>query len=355
MRYLLGLLTPALLVPAAPAAVVAVGNFTDHEIAFTVADTVSPIQSVKIPAYQVVPVAVAGPADLTYATTNDKQTVRVEAYNGYGFIPDPASGIRLEGIELPGDPPERDAKPDPDFKPRQVLKVPVTLMLEDSDQRADANWQPDLRERFMEAAAAVEAAAGVRFEFAGFARWRVDPAAKDLSDLLGDFETKVTVKPEQLAVGWTSKAIEEKPDAPVPFGATRGLPTRHVLMRDSRLRDKSERTEVLTHYLAMTLGAVPIGDPGSVMRPSMGDGRARLKGFTFRFDPLNVLAMNIWAEELRRGPLESAGQASAANRIRLTRVYRALVKASPGSNSDALGYLNDFDKEIGGDSPPKKR
>src|SRR5687767_9295327 len=118
MRNLLGLLAFLAYIPAAPAAVVAVGNFTDHEIAFTVADTVRPVQSVKIPSYQVVPVTVAGPADLTYAVKDGKQTVRVEAYNGYGFIPDPASGIRLEGIELPGDPPERDAKPDPDFKPR---------------------------------------------------------------------------------------------------------------------------------------------------------------------------------------------------------------------------------------------
>lgn len=353
MRSLLAVVASIAFASAAPAAVVAVGNFTDREIAFTVADTVQPEQTVKVPPYQVVPVQVAGPADLTHPVRGGKQAVRVEAYNAYAFIPDPATGLRLEGIELPGDPPERDAKPDPDFKPRPVLKIPVTLMLEDADQRADANWQPELKERFAEASAAIETAAGVRFEFAGFSRWRVDVGAKTMSDLLTDFEFAATVKPEQLAVGWTSKTLEEKPDTPVPFGATRGLPTRHVLIRDSRLRDKNERTEVLTHYLAMVLGAVPIGDPGSVMRPSMGDGKARLKGFTLRFDPLNVLAMNVWAEELRRGPLETAGQASTANRTRLTRVYRALVKASPGSNSDALGYLNDFDKELGRD-PNKK-
>lgn len=345
MRFLLAAVAGLSLAPAASAAVIAVGNFTNQEVSFTVADAVLPERAVKLPAYQVVPVTVAGPADITYPTRTGKQAVRVEAYHGYGFLPDAAAGLRIEGIELPGDPPDRDAKPDPAFKPPPVLKVPVTLLLEDADPRADANWQPDAKERFAEAAAAVEAAAGVRFELAGFGRWRVDPAAKDLSDILGDFEANVKVKADALAVGWTSKPLDEKPEAPAAFGATRGLPTRHVLIRDFRLRDRNERTEVLTHYLAMTLGAVPIGDPGSVMRPTLGDGKARLRGFTLRFDPLNVLVMNIWADELRRGGLESPAQAGTANRVRLTRLYKALVKASPESNSDALGYLNDFDRE----------
>jgi hypothetical protein len=98
---------------------------------------------------------------------------------------------------------------------------------------------------------------------------------------------------------------------------------------------------------------VTIQDPGSVMRPTLGDGKARLKNFTFRFDPLNALVMNIWAEEFRRGPLTSADEASAITRLRLARVYKALVKASPG-NSLALGYLNDFDKAAAADPGGKK-
>lgn len=348
-RFLLGLVAVLAVAPAAPAAVFAVGNFTDRDIAFTVTEPDRKPQAVKVPSYKVIPVTVAGPSDITFAIKGGEKTLRIDPYNGYGFIPDPVAGVRLEGIELPGDPPERDTKTDTTFTPLAVLKIPVTLLLDENDQRAEANWQPDLRERFAEAATAIEAAAGVRFEFAGFDRWRPDPAARQVPDLLDDFAFKVKLKPGQLAVGWTNQKVDEKEGVPVPLGACLGVPTRHVLIRDARLKDKAERTEVLTHYLATALGAVPIGDPGSVMRPTLGDGKARLMGFTLRFDPLNVLAMNAWADELRRGPLEHAGEASTVNRIRLTRIYRTLLKLSPGHNSLALAYLNDFDRD-----PPKK-
>src|SRR5207248_5137536 len=100
--------------------------------------------------------------------------------NGYAFIPDPADGLRLEGVELPGDPPAQDAKPDPNFAPPAVLKIPVTLLLDEADPRADANWQPDARERLAEASGVIETACGVRFEFAGFARWRSEEHTSEL-------------------------------------------------------------------------------------------------------------------------------------------------------------------------------
>jgi hypothetical protein len=345
-RHLLGVLVCLAAAPAAPAAVVAVGNFTGREVTFSVAEPGRPPQTLKLPAYQVIPVTVAGPADLSYSVRGGKKVFRIDVYNGYGFIPDPTDGLRLEGIELPGDPPPQDDKPEPNFTPPAVLKIPVTLLLDAADPRADANWQPDARERLAEASAVIETACGVRFEFAGFARWRPDPAARDVPGLLASFEDAVKVKPGQLTVGWTGQKVEEKDDAPAPFGACRGLPTGHVLIREGRLIDKGERTEVLIHYLATALGAVPIADPGSVMRPTLGDGKARLRGFTLRFDPLNVLVMNLWADELRRGPLASPAQASVANRTRLIRVYGAIRKATPG-NALALGYLNDLDRAIG--------
>ncbi|HJZ60097.1 MAG TPA: hypothetical protein VKE74_34465 [Gemmataceae bacterium] len=349
-RYLLGVVASLALAPAAPAAVFVVGNFTDHDVTFTVAEPQHKSQTVKVPTFQVIPVTVAGPCDLTFAAKGGNKTFRIDVYNAYAFIPDPAGGVRLEGIDLPGEAPERDSKPETNPAPREVLKIPVTLLLDDADPRADQNWQPDLRERFTEAAAIIEAACGVRFEFDGYGRWSVDPKAKDMDGLLANFEAEVKVKPGRLAIGWTARRVEEKQDAPAPFGACRGIPCGHVLIREGRLVDKGERTEVLTHYLAIALGAVPIPDPGSVMRPTLGDGKARLTGFTLRLDPLNELAMNIWADELRRGPIESAGEASGVNRIRLSRVYKALLKASPG-NSLALGYLNDFDR----DPPPRPK
>jgi hypothetical protein len=80
------------------------------------------------------------------------------------------------------------------------------------------------------------------------------------------------------------------------------------------------------------------------MRPTAGaDGLALHTKYRMRFDPLNALAMCIWADELRRGPLAKVGDISAANKIRLIRVYQALLKLRPG-DSVALTYLNELDK-----------
>jgi hypothetical protein len=156
----------------------------------------------------------------------------------------------------------------------------------------------------------------------------------------------VKVKPGVLAIGYTSriKSDEKEKDA-VPYGTTRPFPTRHVLLREWAPRQDPEKVEVLIHHLGLALGATLTGDPGSVMRDKVADGLAMHPEYRFRFDPLNVLAMNIWAGELRRGPVGSVADASAENKARLTRVYKALLKTRPGDTL-ALGYLNELDRDV---------
>lgn len=336
---LLGCLTAA---STAPAAVIVLANFTPNEITVTVAEADSKPQRVTLAPAQVAPVTVIGPADITFPAT-PAATFRLDPYNAYALLPDPKTGIRLEGIELPGNPPERDARPELNPAPRLPVKVPVTLLVDDSDPRADRVWQPALRTRFDEAAAVLEAHAGIRLEFVGFATWKSDPAAGDVPALLADFEAQVKVKPGQLAIGYSSCRVPENEKEPAPFGACRGFPTTHILLREARPRAESEKVEALVHQLGLAFGAVLTPDPGSVMRATLGDGRAMHPKYRMRFDPLNVLAMNIWADELRRGPVARTADVSALNRTRLTRVYKALLKARPGDSS-ALTYLNEFDR-----------
>ncbi len=351
-RIALGILATLLLAPPTFGAVFAVGNFTEKPIEFTVKEADRPVQTLTIPAFQVLPVTVAGPCELSAPGPRGQRAYLIDPYNAYGFLPDPAGGVFLEGVNLPGEALERDRKPEANFAPPERLKIPVTLLLDDSDQRVDALWQAEVKERFLEAAALIEAACSVRLELAGFARWKVDPQANDIELMLSDFEDKVAVKPGGIVIGWSHRVLPgEKPD--VPFGIARGAPYQHIVIRDARLGDKNERTEVLAHFLATELGAVPINDPGSVMRPTLGDGKARLRNFTLRLDPLNVLAMNIWVDELRRGSLNSPAEASIVTQLRLVRVYKALVKASTG-NSLALGYINDFDKAVAANPAAKK-
>ena len=346
-RFLFALGVLGALSSATRAGVVAVGNFTPDEITFTVAEPDQKPRTVTLAPTQVLPVRVTGPADITFPTPPKDTTLRIDPYNAYVFLPDDKAGRRLEGIELPGNPPERDARAELNPPPAEPVKIPVTLLVDDADPRADGLWQKLLHARFDEAAAAIEAAAGVKLEFAGFDTWKSDPTLRDVPGLLADFEAKVRVKPGRLVIGYTSRRVDEKEKEPAPFGACRGFSTNHILLREWRPRDEARKVEVMVHHLGLALGATLTPDLGSVMRPGVGaDALGLHPKYRMRFDPLNVLAMNLWADELRRGPVAKPGDVVPPNKTRLTRVYKALLRARPG-DSLALTYLNEFDR--GGD------
>lgn len=344
-----------LLAVAAPAraAVVVVANYTPAEVTISVSEADRGKQTVTLAAAQVSPVAVTGPALLVLPATPQHLSFDLEPYHAYVILPDPKTGRRLEGIELPGMPPERDARPEANPAPRGVLKIPVTLMVDEADPRADALWQGTLKQRLAEASAVLEKSAGVRFEAAGFAQWRGDPQASTVPELFADFQQKVKAPAGGIALGYTGRKVEEKDKEKAPFGASRSAPSAFVLMREAAPRTEPERVEALVHQLGRALGAVPVPDPGSVMRPALGDGLALHAQYKMRFDPLNALAVNIWADELRGGKVQTAADLTPAGRIRLRRVYAAIQKASPGDPS-ALVYLNEFDRDLVQAAPPKK-
>jgi hypothetical protein len=328
----------AALAAPAPAAVIVLANYTPAAVTYTVTEPGGKPQTLTLPAYHVGPVAVSGPADLVAPAGGKAAPVRVEPYNAYVFIPDPATGVRVTGIELPGKAPARDAQPEPKPVPRPPVKIPVTLMVDDADPRAEKVWQAEVRKRFDAAAAILEAQTGFRLEFAGFGTWKSDPAGKAADGQLATFEKAVAGKPGALAVGFTSRALDDGADA--PFGACKGLGATHVLVREWRPKGPSERVEVLVRYLAVALGAVGSPDGGSVMRPRVGDGQANETRFVIRLDPLNALALNLWADARRAG-FNDPDRLPPAERVRLQRVYGALAAAAPDDApaADALRRL----------------
>ncbi|MBX9580109.1 MAG: hypothetical protein K2X87_07350, partial [Gemmataceae bacterium] len=347
VRHLLAAVVLIGLTSAVRAAVVVLANYTPAPIEVVVSEPGGKPRPVTLAPGEVVPVTVRGPAEVRYPAKPAEVRIAVNPYHAYVFVPDERAGRRLEGVELPGKPPERDARPEADPPPADPVTIPVRLLVDDADPRAEKAWREALKKRFEAAAAVVEAHSGVRLTLAGFDTWASDPAAKTLPDLLADFEAKVKVKPGGLAVGSTSRNVGGRADE---FGAARGVGGRHVLVREWRPRSEAERVEVLIHHLGLALGAVPIPDPGSVMRPKLGDGRALFAAHRFRFDPLNALALCLWAEEFRRGPVGAAADARPAARARLARVYGALLKAKPG-DSRALAYLNELDEAVA-QAPP---
>ncbi|HXD87427.1 MAG TPA: hypothetical protein VN641_13105 [Urbifossiella sp.] len=350
MRFLFAIALSCSFAPRSPAAIVVLGNFTPEELTVTLTEAKQKPRKVTLGSAQVRPVTVSGPCDITFPAKPANATLRLDPYHAYVFLPDMKTERRLEGIAMPGEIPDRDLKPDAKPLPKEPAKIPVTLLVDDADPRADALWQKVVRTRFDEAAAVIAAHANIQLEFAGFDTWKSAPDTKDIGDLLADFATNVKVKPAALAIGYTSR-IRVDPKEPqnlIPFGAVKAFPTRHILLRESGPRAEPEKVEAMIHHIGLALGATlvdPEADPGTVMRTKIANGVALHAAYRFRFDPLNVLAMNIWGEELRRGPLARVSDASPAAKARLARVYQALVKLHPG-DANALAYLNDFDRDI---------
>jgi len=354
--FVLGLILAA--TDAANAAVIVLGNYTPIDIEFTLADG-KRTRTITLEKSQVRPIQVNGPCEVTFPAKPANATLELDPYHAYVFLPDMRQGLKLEGIFLPGDIPERDRKADPNAKPATVLKVPVTLLVDDADPRADALWQRTLRKRFDEAAETIAAHAPIQLEFAGFAMWESDPMLKDMTDLHADFASKVKVKPGGLAIGYTSRVKVDPKESQhlIPFGATKPATGNHVLLRESGPKSDPEKVEAMIQNLGLAFGATMIEnekDPGSVMRVKIADGLALHPQYKYRFDPLNALALNIWAEELAKGTLSKPGDASEAGRRRLARIYKALVKERPG-DSFALEYINELDREIAKAPEPKPK
>ncbi len=344
VRPLITIFTLLLTTIPARAAVVVIANYTPEPVAFTVAEPKSKPRKHTLASNHVEPVMITGPADIAFSAKGRDYSFRLDPYCGYVFLPDKDASIRFEGIAMPGETLERDRRPELNPVPRNpAVKIPVTLLVDDVDPRAEALWQKQLRARFDEVADVIEKASGIRLEVTGYDMWKTAPSARNLTDLLTGFEDAVKVKPGALAIGYTSRRIDEKVDP--AFGISRGLGGRHILLREWRPKHDPERTEVLLHYVAQALGAVGTPDPGSAMRTKLADGYLLYPRAVLRIDPLNALVLSLWADERRREPVVEINTLSPVNRLRLARIYKALLKASPGDTL-ALSYLDTLGRDV---------
>lgn len=348
-RWFVSAIVLAVLANLTSAAVLVVGNYTLQPVTLTVTDPEGPPREVRIESLQLAPITVGGAVNVTFATRTGPTKLRLEPYNAYVLIMDEKAGVKLEGIALPGEPLAEDAKPGEGPAPKvKPYEYPVTLYVDDSDPRTDRVWQAALKQRFEEAAAVIEKNSGIRFTLKGFGTWNASTETFEPTGMLEDFEKKVRMKDGELAIGYSNRKVEDKPE--IPFGACRGALGTHLLMRESRPKNEAEKVEALIHYLARIAGATLSPDEGSVMRPKIANGLALSAKYSYRFDPLNTLAMSLWAEELRKGPRLTLADVTPANKVRLSRVYKALSGAMPDDKL-AMNYAGEFDNAMAAPRP----
>ena len=289
----------------------------------------------KVESGDIAPIPVAGAAAIEFEDGKAAQRYDLEADRCYFCFRDKAGRLQLEQIGLSGDDAERAA----DVPPRapkggaklpqaKPLEVRVKLLVDDDERAAQARWEARLRARLETASALFERCCRVKFVAAEVGAWDSDDATTDFEQSLAEFEREVAVRPQRLAIGFTSQypLVVGR----VHLGGTRGPLHSHILLREwSQQNSESERLELLIHELGHFLGAAHSPESNSVMRPILGDRQARLREFRITFDPLNALAMCLVGESLAKRPAPAFSALPAPTRERLAAIYRTLALSLP--------------------------
>lgn len=325
MRPFAPLLFLLTLAPPAPAAVVAFLNATGSDLTLTVEHKGSPDVKVSLPAGHSTAVRV-GREPVLRCSLNDKPAAfKLDPYTPYLFVQDEKGAVAFSGVELSGELPKPDDVPaePPAWK---SLKLPVTLFTDTSNALVKDEREKSVRERFAVASKVIERQVGVKFEGTEVREWEADKQPDNLQAALGQFERAVAVK-DGRAFGFLSRAVQGDEFAPPT------TPT-HALVKDGSPRAEAERVEVITQQLAQWLGAVKSPDGGSVMRAKLGDGKATRNGWVVQFDPLNLIVVHIWAEELSAGRGPKAERLSMKARARLLVMYKSIAAVHDAVKSD---------------------
>lgn len=218
-----------------------------------------------------------------------------------------------------------DAKTEPPVQAAEKGPVVINLRLlvDDEEPGSQRGWEARLRHRVALASALLERDCRLTLKVVEVDTWQSDDSLIKLNDLLTDFERKVKASDAYLTIGWSSQHVA---DAEQPhLGVTRSPLHTHILIGEgTRGLSEAERLEVLIHELGHYLGARHCSDRSSIMRGQLGDRQARSKRFRLGMDPLNLLAMNLVADEVRRRQKDSPVTLSVSTQSRLRQIYDQL-------------------------------
>jgi len=323
-------------VDSARAAVVVLANKTDHNVRFTVLSPPGRPREHTLSAGEVVPIPVTGSIAVTFSNDGKPRRYQLQGNTVYCFVSSPRE-TELKELDVTnawGEAPRpkvnpESAKPDaPAAKPARVLvKIPVKILVDQAEPTVRRVWEKRLRERMAEASAILERYGRVQLEVTEVGTWESDPHLTTLTELRNDFQRKVAVKPARLAIGFTGRLAPKNGD-PAKAITPEPLNT-HIIIREWKVRGEQDRLEILLHELGHFLGACDSPEADSVMRLKVGDGRANHVAFRIGFDPLNILVLNLVAEELARGSVAGLSELTPATRKRLVEIYSTLSRLSP--------------------------
>lgn len=342
---LLGFLSAiSLTATAVRADVVILVNRTPEPVALVADTTIAAQREFRLQPGEVATVPMRAQMKITCPTARPS-VYDLEANAAYYFQRGEDGTLALHGIDLRGDAQTsqgRDLGASPNS--RQAVVVPVKILVDDEEPAARAKWEERLRSRIEAASAIFDELFHVKFEIVATGTWESSDDSADFKSTLREFIQTVDPGPARLAIGFTGQhplMLKEK-----HLGGVQAPLHTHILIREWGPRiTEIERLEVLVHELGHFLGAAHSPESESVMRPVLGDGRARLGNFRITFDPVNALSVYLLAEELRLRRVTNFRQLSLGTSLRLRQLYGVLAEVLPGDPAGAF-YLTYLDAAI---------
>jgi hypothetical protein len=320
--------------------VIVLSNRTDREATFSLQPVDLPAREYRVAAGDLVAAPMIGKVHVAFDEGKLRRRVFLDANSAYYLVAAKDGGRDLLQIDLGGT--ERTSRGtgvarEESFE--ELTTLPVKILVDEDERAATKVWQERLKKRLANASAVFEKYCRVKLEVVEIATWQSDNRVNDFEKSLQEFEQEVAATPARVAIGFTSQY--EIPQGRVHLGGTRGPLHSHILIREwSQHISESERLEVLIHELGHVLGCAHSPDQNSVMRPMLGDRKSRAVSFRIGFDPPNMVAMSLVAEELRMRKIRNINDLSPGTVLRLREIYAAIDKALPTDPAAAgLGRL----------------
>ncbi len=315
---------------SALAKVVVLSNRTTHSVTTTLLPAGRPSTSITVAPGDSRPVFFEKTLRIRYQEGRVQREFKLDESNAYFFTHGSlARSVRLEKIGLGDNPAPIGSKAE--GQPKLGAKVPtirVKLLVDDDEPTHRRIWESRLRKRFAAAAGIIERHSGVRMVVDSVSTWDSEDTTIDFNQSLREFERKVTPKPAQLAIGFSSQYRISR--GRIHMGGTRGALHPYILLkeRSPQVRE-TERLEMLVHEIGHHLGAAHSPEPYSVMRPLISGGQQRAVGSRIRFDPVNTLLIAMVGDELRSREIRSFVSLSEPKKMRMAEIYGVLMKVMP--------------------------
>ncbi len=331
IAFLAGLGTHAS--PAA-AAVVVVDNHTAAKIEFTILRADSK-EKQSLAAGDLLPIPTTGPVGLAFSAGKSRPYLLQPNCVYYFLNGDQGIDLKQMFLEAEGEKSRAAAKPLPNrpgpappAAASAVYTIPVKILADDHEPRVQEVWEKRIRHRLAEASDIFEHYCRVRFQVVAVGSWSSDEKNFMFEKALVDFEKKVRPAPARLAIGFTGRYQWLPGERHA--GGTRSPLHPYILVRESFPgASEAERLEFIVHEMGHYLGAVHTTDINSVMRPVLGDRRARAVSFRIGFDAPNTLIMNLIVENLRAHPVANLFQLSPETKVPLGTAYAFYARAMP--------------------------